>query len=263
MLTTLQSSLLDAFFSTGEGSDFTDCLSPTHALSAVRQMAIYRNNIRGAHIEALRQIYPVIKKIVGENYFQQMASAYFARQASSCSDLNRYGEAFPSFIDVLIQQQTDLQDFKYLADLAVLEWCRHNAYFAEDDSFFDYQTLASLIQKPLCSDIIFYCSYSLHFIRSPYPLDAIYTANTQTIGTHDVPALEAPAGFIVYRKEHRICVQRLTTDLFDVLFDINGGMALSNLFARHSNDHVELDKCISRFIDDGIITGFNQVTDGV
>lgn len=90
----------------------------THALTATAHFAIYKNSILGAQQNALKAIYPVCVKLVGEDFFIYMANHYIAKHASCSPDLNDYGKYFSEFIKTF----SPANDLPYLPDVATLEW---------------------------------------------------------------------------------------------------------------------------------------------
>jgi hypothetical protein len=94
--------------------DFLNYLKPCGNLLPKQQLSIYQNNVRGALQTSLAQVYPVCRKILGENYFKQLASVYIKKYPSTCHDLNLYGESFSGFIHLQCQQLNELKDLPYL-----------------------------------------------------------------------------------------------------------------------------------------------------
>ena len=100
---------------------FQTLLCENPSLSAVQRIEIYRNNSIAARMNALRDIYPVCKVIVGEKCFNSLARHFVLANPSLQSDLNTYGE---TFFEELHQTLTlpGFEEFEYLPDLARLEW---------------------------------------------------------------------------------------------------------------------------------------------
>jgi uncharacterized protein (UPF0276 family) len=93
-----------------------------------RGFGIYRGNL-GAHWNrALASAYPVLRRLVGDDFFDGLAYAYGRAHPASDPDLNRFGAALPDFLDGF----DPAAGHPYLADVARLEWCVHEAWYAPD-----------------------------------------------------------------------------------------------------------------------------------
>jgi uncharacterized protein len=93
-----------------------------------QRLAIYRANVAASAIKALSAAYPVIRQVVGEDFFDGLARAYLRAVPSESGDLHDYGAAFAAFV----ADFPHTQSLPYLPDLARVEWAVHRAYGAED-----------------------------------------------------------------------------------------------------------------------------------
>jgi len=91
---------------------------------------IYHHNRRAHFCKALALGYPVIERIVGSEFFAQLALDYLRSHPSRSGDLHDAGRQFPAFLAAGFA--TDGSQFEYLADLARLEWAWQNALIAAD-----------------------------------------------------------------------------------------------------------------------------------
>lgn len=98
---------------------------PARIAAGVR---VYRNNVRSAYGRALGDIFPVVKRLVGEAFFKGAAAAYFDARRPRARLIARYGDAFPQFLEKFPPAQT----LPYLAEVARLELLWLAAYHAPD-----------------------------------------------------------------------------------------------------------------------------------
>ena len=89
-------------------------------------MNIYRNNVRHAHVGALKSIFPAVAALVGEDYFDQVAHEYAIVFPAETARLSAYGAAFPDFIS----GRSELADFPFLPGVAKLEGALNEAFHA-------------------------------------------------------------------------------------------------------------------------------------
>src|SRR3954471_2402910 len=105
-----------------------------------QRFEIYRSNTLANAVKAIEAAYPVVAKIVGEEFFSGLAKRYRSCFASHAGDLNEYGESFADFLAGF----APARDIAYLADVARLEWLVHRAHYAADPPPFDPARLASV-----------------------------------------------------------------------------------------------------------------------
>ncbi|MGH8686584.1 MAG: DNA-binding domain-containing protein [Burkholderiales bacterium] len=109
-------------------------------------MAVYRGTVFGNWTGALASAYPVVRRIVGKDYFDALARRYANAHPSEDGDLNAYGESLARFV----AEDADVQDLPYLPDVARLEWLAHRAHFAGDPAPFEPGRAAEARLAPAC-----------------------------------------------------------------------------------------------------------------
>lgn len=97
-------------------------------LEPTARLQIYRNTVAGTLDAALRDSYPVVLALVGEDFFDAMAARYRARHPSTCGNLQRFGGALGEFLE----QMPEARSLGYLPDVARLDWLRQAAALAAD-----------------------------------------------------------------------------------------------------------------------------------
>jgi hypothetical protein len=170
-LAALQKCFLNAIFDANV-SEHLDFIQPNVNVSAVEQFHIYKNNVFSQLTKALKNIYPVCFKLVGEDFFNAMAVTYIRENPSVFVDLNEYGENFPPFIAAFAAAQL----LPYLADTAKLEWALHRIYGAPDSADFPFEKFAAVAtENP--DKIIFHLTPLSSLIASSFPIQTILEAN--------------------------------------------------------------------------------------
>lgn len=105
-----------------------------------RRLAIYRANVAANAVNALSIAYPVLKQVVGAEFFAGLARAYLRGHPSTHGDLGEFGDAFAAFV----QDFEPAQALPYLPDLARLEWAVHLADRAADAPEWDPAALGDV-----------------------------------------------------------------------------------------------------------------------
>ncbi|WP_394779707.1 putative DNA-binding domain-containing protein [Undibacterium sp.] len=98
------------------------------AALAEDRLALYRGNLNAIWSQALANAFPVIRQLVGEEFFEQIAREYGHLYPSQHGDLNHFGAHFADFL----AHAESVADYPYFTDVARLEWLAHRAYYAED-----------------------------------------------------------------------------------------------------------------------------------
>ncbi|MEC5386034.1 DNA-binding domain-containing protein [Uliginosibacterium sp. H3] len=108
-------------------------------------LAVYRGNAVANAGKALALSYPVIARIVGDEFFEALCRAYWAFAPSHSGDLNEYGGSFDEFLAGF----PHVAELPYLPDVARVEWCVRRALRAEDHLAIDAGQLAGLTPEQL------------------------------------------------------------------------------------------------------------------
>jgi hypothetical protein len=112
---------------------------------ARRRFGLYRGNVQANAVRALANAYPVVRALVGDEFFDGLAREYAAARPSSDGDLNATGEAFAAYLGACAH----VADLPYLPDVARLEWLVHRAHYAVDPQAFDAAKLAAIAPAQL------------------------------------------------------------------------------------------------------------------
>jgi hypothetical protein len=134
-----------------------------------RRVAIYRANMVAAADKALSAAYPVIRQVVGDEFFHGLAREYQRDTPSASGDLNEFGADFGGFL----ARFEHTQSLPYLPDLARVEWAAHRAYGAADAPDWDAATLGA-VEPDRQAGIRFQWSPGLAVVASGYPIVRIW-----------------------------------------------------------------------------------------
>ena len=158
--------LLDAAAPTPAG-----VITPSGA-PATKRFDVYRNNVVVSLSEALAVAFPVVKKLVGDIFFQAMAGVYVRANPPRTPLMMFYGETFPDFLS----EFEPARALSYLPDVARLEQARRQVYHAADDTPANPDSLASFTETELMA-LRFDLIAGHRIIPSEYPILGIWRAN--------------------------------------------------------------------------------------
>jgi hypothetical protein len=247
-LKSIQEGFIQQLTGSQPADEFLASLAPCGNLFPKQQLAIYQNNVRGALQTSLAQVYPVCRKILGENYFKQLASVYIKKYPSRQHDLNDYGEYFSDFIYLQYQQRSELNDFSYLSDLVQLEWFYHHVYYAAQGSMFDFSAFSQLTQQQQAQSI-FQIVPCLKFISSSYPILSIWQLNQDDSTTQQTLVSNAENCYI-FRKNNQIRLIAIDAKMYKLLSLVNEGATLKEI------TQTDEDNNFPELIRHGLIASF-------
>ena len=138
-----------------------------------RRFAIYRNNVMVGLGKALKSRFPVVEKIVGEEFFTAMTRVFVTEQPPRSPLLATYGDGFPQFLAAF----EPARELCYLADVARLEAARTRSHHAADVTPVDAEQFAALDSKTV-GEIRIEMHPSTEIVRSLYPIVTIWAMNS-------------------------------------------------------------------------------------
>jgi len=138
-----------------------------------RRFAVYRNNVVAGLVKALKSRFPVVEKIVGEEFFAAMARVFVLERPPRTPLLATYGDEFAAFIAAF----EPARELAYLADVARLEAARTRAYHAVDAAPVGAAEFASLDASAV-GGIRVDLHPSAEIVRSPHPMVTIWAMNS-------------------------------------------------------------------------------------
>ncbi len=135
---------------------------------------VYRNNVIASLTEALRQAFPVIRKLVGEEFFTAMAIEHVRAHPPRSPMLMLYGADMPGFLAAF----PPVAHLGYLPDIARLELALREAYHASDAAPVPADRLAALPDAEFLSARISFAP-AMRIVQSRWPIHAIWAANAE------------------------------------------------------------------------------------
>jgi hypothetical protein len=138
----------------------------------VSRFAVYRNNVVVGLTETLKDAFPAVHRIVGDDFFRAMARAYVLVEPPYSPILLDYGAGFPDFI----RRFQLAAVLPYLADVAGIERAWTEAYHSPEGSPIDPSAFTA-VSRDLLPAIRLALHPSLRLIRSPFPALTIWQMN--------------------------------------------------------------------------------------
>jgi hypothetical protein len=120
------------------------------ALVAQPAFAVYRNTVVKGCIDALQANYPVVARLVGEEWFRAAAAVYVREALPSDPTLLNYGVSFADFLACF----PPAADLSYLPGCARLDRMWTEAHVAPNETALDPAAIARLMPEALAGVVL-------------------------------------------------------------------------------------------------------------
>ena len=151
-----------------------DGLTNPDGAPAHKRFDVYRNNVVGSLTKVLESSFPVIRKLVGNEFFQAMAGIYLRKYPPQLQLMMFYGQDMPEFLAGF----DPVSHLQYLPDVARLELAVHASYHAADADPILPSTLQNMPADRLMAARV-NLAPSLRLVRSRWPIHGIWRENTE------------------------------------------------------------------------------------
>ncbi|MBJ7551065.1 DNA-binding domain-containing protein [Marinomonas ostreistagni] len=174
----MQQQFSQALFSTNEleQEDLLNDIKGHSLAERTQRLNVYRNNVYVSLMDALGEIFPVCKQVVGDAFFNAMARQYVDRHPPRSAILSEYGDQFSEFVSHFFAAQS----LPYLASLCDLEYrllqMTHNAE-PTHLSLSEAQQRLSQANNPDALQLLLYSQCEL--LSYPYAVGQLYLAHKQ------------------------------------------------------------------------------------
>ncbi len=214
------------------------------------RLALYRGNVSAAWEKALANAYPVVRALVGDEFFGGLAQAYARAHPSVSGDLNRFGARFAEFIDGFEHTRS----LPYLGDVAALEWSVHAAHSAADPVVLTRERIAAFPPDELLT-----ARFALHpacaWLRSPFPIATIWRAHQPQAQVALPDSLDRGELALVVRPRWRVEVLSSSAGELAALARLREGADVEDAITAglQAEPGFAFPKALVRWLDYGII----------
>lgn len=215
---------------------------------------VYRNNVYAGLLACLKVRFPVVKRLVGDEFFVQCARVFIEKHPPRSPVLQHYGGDFPDFIANYVPAQA----LPYLTSVAELEWRRHVALHGADADPLDRAALAMLPAAQM-EDLIFDLHPTCYILRSPFPVLTIWHTNTFDALTQTIPSDSPGETVLIVRPQEVVQLLLLGNgaDVFIAQLRRGATLARAAEAARTVATSFELVAVLATLFRAGALIGFH------
>ena len=215
-----------------------------------RRFAVYRNNVAVALIGALEARYPVVRRLVGDDFFRAMAGAYVAAEKPRSPTLIHYGDGFPDFVAGFPPAAA----IAYLADVARLENAWVEAYHAAEADALGLEPLAAIAPGAL-EGLRFRPHPAARLLSLAHPAASIWAAS-QGDGEPRPPEVWSAEQALVTRPDADVLVRVLPPGGFAFAAALFSGASLGEAAALAAADGFDPGAHLVGLIEAGAFQSF-------
>ena len=180
-------------------------------VAAVQCLSIHRNNVTITLREALAAVYPVVRQLLGDDFFSDVANRYLHNRPCRSGNLHDFGNEFAA----ALAGDQRLLPFEYLADVAALEWAYHTTFHGPDAAALEWEKLHQWTPEQF-GGLHFVLHPGLSLLSSVHPVLTIWEAHQRDSLPERVDLGIGAEHVMVIRPQQEVELHRVTE--VDVVF---------------------------------------------
>lgn len=193
-------------------------------ISLENRFSIYQNNIILTLIGVIRDTFPILSKLVGDEFLTLMAKEFIKTNHPKTGNLNEYGAEFPSFIGEFELAKS----MPYLPDIARFEWLKNESYYAKDDIPLAPEKLQTLSEDQL-SNLIMQPRHAVKIATSPWPILAIRDFCETDNPNEQLSLNQGGINILIHRPYLNVLVTEISDELYKFIDGMQKNMPLQKI----------------------------------
>ena len=224
---------------------------------AEQGLLVYQNNYRAQLVACLEASYPQVHRWLGGDAFREAAISHIVSHPPQAWTLDHYGRDFADTLQALYPRNPDLRE------LAWIEWSLSEAFVAADTTALSVDALASVDWDRARLHL----TPSLRTLPASTNADDIWFALDNDAEVPQGAMLDAPGGFVVWRKGFHSQLNRVDAVAFGALLSLRDDATFASLcdwlVGRLGEDEGvrRAGMLLAQWIDAGIVSGVDDGSD--
>lgn len=206
-------------------------------LPAEKRLAIYKNNVYTQLIGALRDSYPAVHRLTGDQFFRFAATKYILAHPPRSPTLLGCGDDFPTFLDGF----EPASSVPYLSDVARLEQLYLESYHAAEAVPLPKTAVAKLMSEAAAQPNL-RLHPSARLMTSRFPVSRIWEVNAQPAAVNGKRRISGgPEYLLIVRPRATVEVRRISRGAHAALIALEQGLSITAAMATGSNVDPKID----------------------
>lgn len=217
------------------------------------RLRVYERAIAATLTAALRDSYPGVLALVGEDFFDAMAARYRRQYPSTSGNLQHFGAALADFIAGM----PEARKLPYLPDVARLEWCRQLTALASDAPPVDAMRCAE-VAAAAPERLRLRLHPSTHLLRSAHAVLGLWQWCQAPSDT--APCVNEGEQVLLWREDGDVAMAALEPATFRCIEMLAGGNDVATAWAGARDvDHAfDLESCLRDLLGQGLVVAFTD-----
>ena len=224
---------------------------------AMKRLAVYQNNYAHGMIQVLKDAYPVILRLVGDEFFGALALQYAQSTPPQQAAMQSYGKSFPEFL----QSHPSCQELPFLADVARIEYYYIQCFHGRDIEPINLNHLLAEEESDL-PNTRFIAHSNCYLLTSDYPaLDIWYANLEEVVAELDLSELSASRVLLYRNNDYQVETVQLNDMAYrfcELLFQGNSIADAWEILQSETNHALadeDLNGMLTYFIGLGVFSG--------
>lgn len=217
-----------------------------------KRFAIYRNNVMSSLVDALGEAFPVIKRLVGDEFFKAMAAQYVRSSPPANPLLMEYGDSFADFF----RGFEPASSLPYLPEIALLEQARRDVYHEADATPLSDDFLGTVPENEL-GGVIFTFKPAHRLAVFDFPSFSIWQMSRLEQEGQELPSHGEEV--LIYRRGEDVRIRQLSSGGVLFLENLRAGKTLGESAEQAAQiDGFDLADSLSAIIEARLVTGLTS-----
>ncbi len=213
----------------GQGN-LESVVTRSRSLEAADRLAIYANAYYARLIECIGDVFPVLKRVLGEEMFDGFAFDYLQSHPSKSYTLNILGDRFVDFLRETRPdpdgEQDDADWADLLIDLARLEWTIYDVFDGpgtEQEKTLEASDVAG-VEPETWLGMRLQTVPCLQLVEAGYPVNTFYSAVRASEGELEIPFPDPSRSYVaISRRDYIVRRYDLTRPQYELLAVLQRG----------------------------------------
>jgi hypothetical protein len=226
----------------GEGSNLNDWIGVPPEADAAARMAVYVQGYPARIREALRETFPAVAQILGDESFAALAGRYAKAVPADLRNLNLVGAALPAYLE----SDRASGDLPFLPALAELEWAVDRCFHADLLAAFEASACSGWSMEDWGRAKIEF-QPGLALICAPWPLRELRETCQSERSEIDVDLVDRYDRVLVYRRGFEVIVESIGAAEAEAIESLQNREPLGDVTAKLASSGAEPESVIGFF----------------